>query len=278
MDRSNRTANARADRVAAPTASSPAPRQFAFTAAARLRRMTRTLARAIESALLPPLCCLCGAPGQPRALDLCDVCATFLPVVDEPCRPGWEPGDAFEAGTVLRTLCLFKYQYPVDHFVRSLKFRGDRLYARVLGELMGRARLRLSGELPACVVPIPLHSQRLRTRGFNQAREIAKYAAEVLGIGVERQLLKRKSATREQSGLSVEERLLNVRGAFEVVGPLPPGRIALLDDVLTTGSTMSVAADALCRAGARELEIWAVARVEREDQRGDRMPDSRSAR
>jgi predicted amidophosphoribosyltransferase len=78
----------------------------------------------------------------------------------------------------------------------------------------------------------------------------------------------RRIATREQSGLSLPARRKNLRGAFEIVRPLPPGRIALLDDVVTTGSTATAAIDALREAGARELELWAIARVEREDQDG----------
>jgi predicted amidophosphoribosyltransferase len=71
-------------------------------------------------------------------------------------------------------------------------------------------------------------------------------------------------ATREQSGLSLRARRKNVRGAFEVIRPLPRGRIALLDDVVTTGSTALAAIDALAAGGAREIELWAIARVERE--------------
>jgi ComF family protein len=225
---------------------------------------TIEIARAMGSALLPPVCCLCGAPGQAPALDLCDVCATFLPVLDDLPRPGWEPEDVLGSGTLLRTLFLFKYQYPVDHFIRALKFRGERVYARVLGELMARARLGLGGELPRCVVPIPLHRRRYRERGFNQAQEIARFASRALGIRVESRVLARALATKEQSGLSVEERRRTVRGAFEVVGMVPAGTIALLDDVVTTGSTAMEAVKTLRVAGASEVELWAVARVEKE--------------
>jgi ComF family protein len=228
------------------------------------------IARTLEAAWLPPLCCLCGAPGQAPTLDLCDVCATFLPVVDESGRSGWEPG-AHGGATVLRTLCLFKYQTPVDHFIRALKFRGERVHARVLGELMARARLQLGVELPACIVPMPLHASRLRQRGFNQAQEIARFAAESLGIPVASRVLTRKLATKEQSGLSLEARRLNVRGAFEVTGRVPAGTIALLDDVLTTGSTAMEAVEALRQGGAKVVELWAVARVEKDFQVSDRM-------
>ena len=225
----------------------------------RIARAQRGLRRALCSAVLPPVCCLCGAPGQAPDLDLCDVCATLLPVL------GGGAG-SMPAGddTLVRTLFLFKYAYPVNHFIRAVKFRGERVFARVLGELLAREHRSRGWELPGCIVPMPLHMPRLRERGFNQSLEIARFAAASLGARVDSRSLVRRLATREQSGLSLEARRKNVRGAFEVVQPLPRGRIALLDDVVTTGSTAMAAIEALRAAGAREVELWAIARVEKE--------------
>jgi len=230
----------------------------------RLARAPRALWRAAGSILLPPVCCLCGAPGQAPDLDLCDVCATLLPVLDG--EAGSVP--AIGGETVIRTLFLFKYAHPVDHFIRAVKFRGERVFARVLGELLAREHRARGWDLPACIVPMPLHLARLRERGFNQSLEIARFAAASLDARVDPHLLVRKAATREQSGLSFEARRKNVRGAFEVVRPLPPGRIALLDDVVTTGSTATAAIDALRAGGAREIELWAIAYVEKDQDAG----------
>jgi len=228
----------------------------------RLARARRALWRATGSALLPPVCCLCGAPGQVPDLDLCDVCTTLLPVLGGSGRGSMRDfgGDTLVR---IRTLFLFKYAYPVDHFIRAVKFRGERVFARVLGELLAREHRSRGWELPECIVPMPLHLARLRERGFNQSLEIARFAAASLGARVDSRLLARRIATREQSGLSLESRRKNVRGAFEVVRPLPAGRIALLDDVVTTGSTAMAAIEALRDAGAREVELWAIARVEK---------------
>ena len=225
----------------------------------RFVRARRRVLRAMGSALLPPVCCLCGASGQPPDLDLCDVCNTLLPVV------GGGAGSVPPIGgaTLVRTLFLYKYAYPVDHFIRAVKFRGERVFARVLGELLARQLRSLEWELPECIVPMPLHVARLRERGFNQALEIARFAAASLGVRVDSRSLARRLATREQSGLSLEARRKNVRGAFEVARSLPRGRIALLDDVVTTGSTAMAAIEALQAAGARQIELWAIARVEK---------------
>jgi ComF family protein len=226
----------------------------------RLVSLGRSARRAVGAAVLPPVCCLCGAPGQALDLDLCDVCNTLLPAV------GGEAGSmpAVGGATLVRTSFLFKYAYPVDHFIRALKFRGERVFARVLGELLAREQRASGWPLPDCIVPMPLHVARLRERGFNQALEIARFAAASLGVRVDSQSLVRKVATREQSGLSLEARGNNVRGAFEVVRALPPGRIALLDDVVTTGSTAMAATETLRAAGAQHVELWAIARVEKE--------------
>ena len=232
---------------------------FPMSTIEHLAKARRRLLSAVGRALLPPMCCLCGAPGQAPDLDLCDVCTTLLPVLGD----GEGSVPIMTGDTLLRTLFLFKYAYPVDHFIRAVKFRGDRVFARVLGELLAREHRRRGWELPDCIVPMPLHVARLRERGFNQALEIARFAAASLGARVDSRILVRSVATREQSGLSLEARRKNVRGAFEVARPLPHERIALLDDVVTTGSTAMAAIDALKAAGARQIELWAIARVER---------------
>jgi len=232
----------------------------AGTRAVALAGIRRAIGRALGAALLPPVCCLCGAVGQAPDLDLCDVCTTLLPVFDG--GPGSEP--AIGDGTVLRSLFLYKYEYPVDQLIRGLKFRGERVFARVLGELLAREHRARGMSLPACIVPMPLHAARYRERGFNQALEIAKFAARSLGARVDAGVLARTLATREQSGLSLEARRKNVRGAFEVAGALPPGRIAIVDDVVTTGSTAMAAVAALTAAGADAVELWAIARVQKE--------------
>jgi ComF family protein len=218
----------------------------------------------LASLFMPPVCCLCGSPGQRPDLDLCDVCTTFLPVFPSGCVPGSKA--AAGCGTLVRIAALFKYEYPVDHFIRALKFRGERVFARVLGTLMARVRCEQGWEAPSIIVPMPLHIERYRARGFNQSEEIARYAARspdaaVPPLKVVADLLVRAVPTREQSGLSLEERRRNVLGAFKVARAVPKGRIAVLDDVVTSGSTALAAARALLESGAEEVEVWAVAQV-----------------
>jgi len=185
------------------------------------------------------------------------VCASLLPARDRVAADS-----SIGGGSLARTLLLYRYEYPVDHFIRALKFRGERVYARVLGTLLAHARADLGGELPGVVIPVPLHSERYRRRGFNQAEEIARFAARRLGLEVDSRCLRRRIATREQSGLTVAERRRNVRGAFELRHVPRATRVALVDDVVTTGSTAMAAARTLQNAGISEIELWAAARVE----------------
>jgi ComF family protein len=115
--------------------------------------------------------------------------------------------------------------------------------------------------LPDLIVPIPLHSSRYRQRGFNQAAEIAHVAGKALRIPVDANALIRRVATQEQSGLSLRDRHRNVRGAFRLSHPIRATRVAIVDDVLTTGSTVRAAARVLAEHEVAEIEVWAAARA-----------------
>ncbi len=210
-----------------------------------------TIGYTLTHLFLPPVCCLCGAPGIESGFDLCEVCLALLP-----CAPR---GSVPPPVNISRVVVPYLYGYPVDHFVRALKFRGERVYARVLGRLLARACLDRQAKLPEALVPVPLHRDRYRSRGFNQAHEIARHAAARLGLHIERCALTRVIATREHSALSPGQRRRNIRGAFRVVRTIAARRVALVDDVLTTGSTANEAAGALGAAGVAEIELWAPA-------------------
>jgi ComF family protein len=148
--------------------------------------------------------------------------------------------------------------------VHALKFEGRRNVARLLGSRLAAAFARSwrPGEIDA-IVPIPLHAERERRRGYNQSALLARELAPYLGIPVLAGALRRPRRTRPQVGLSLGERQRNLRGAFaaEVRGPLAGARILLVDDVVTTGATAESAAGALLDAGAARVSVLAVART-----------------
>ena len=233
-------------------ASTPAPVNLQRPARSTIGR----LLSAVGSVLVPPLCVLCDGPGLPGPIDLCAACLAELPRVDR--------DDAFESPAFAHICCPWTYQFPIDALVRALKFHGERAHARLFGTLLALERARSTAPLPALVVPVPLHALRLRERGYNQAAELARFAARTLALPFDRTLLERRRATREQSHLHLDARRRNVSGAFIATRTLPGApRIALVDDVITTGSTVAAAAAALSAAGAGPIELWAVCHAAR---------------
>lgn len=209
-----------------------------------------TLVNRILRSLLPVRCTLCGALTTGAAL--CEGCNADLPWLD--------PAGAQLSGAP-EVFAALSYEYPVDRLIVAAKFHRRLSHARVLGELLADflGKRSASRGLPDVLVPVPLHDRRLATRGYNQALEIARPIASEFYLPLRSALLRRTRATAEQSGLTGEERRRNVAGCFAVAGDCRGLRIALVDDVVTTGSTAGAAALALHRAGAVHCEIWAVA-------------------
>lgn len=195
--------------------------------------------------LIPRRCVLCHAPSGP--VTVCAGCREDLP---------WLPGTA--QGPVLAA---FSYEYPVDRLVTGAKFHRQLHYTRALGEMLVLPVLDRNAPPPDLLVPVPLHPRRLAERGYNQALEITRPVAEALGMRPSPALCVRVRHTPEQTGLTATDRRRNLRGAFAVRGDCSGARVAVVDDVITTGSTVAALALALRRAGAARVEAWAVART-----------------
>ncbi len=156
------------------------------------------------------------------------------------------------------------YEYPVDRLVTRAKFQSRAECALALGELLGlRLRAaRISRTLipPDVIVPVPLHRRRLARRGFNQAAEIAAPIARMLGVPLMERGCRRVVETVEQTTLSGSARRANLRGAFHVDTCRGGLRAAIVDDVLTTGTTVAELTQAFLDAGAAAVEVWVAAR------------------
>jgi ComF family protein len=160
---------------------------------------------------------------------------------------------------------LFTYRTPVDHLLQRLKFGGRLELAHLLGQLMADWLIKdlgmgLEAPLPERLLPVPLHAGRLRERGFNQALELARPVARRLGVPLDARSCRRILCTAAQADLSRAARLKNMRGAFATVRPIT-GHVAVIDDVMTTGSTAHELARTLLKAGAERVEIWVFARA-----------------
>lgn len=221
----------------------------------------------LVEALLPPHCHLCGV-SIPTGM-LCAACLGELPahpgngcpVCALPTGQGGVCGRCQRHPPGFdRSVAAYLYDFPVTHLIHGLKY-GHRLQ---FGHFFAERILTAVGaqaERPDLLIPMPLHPDRLRERGFNQAAEIARPLARQAGCRLELGMLVRDVATPPQVGLPWRERAANVRGVFRCTADLKGLRVAVVDDVMTTGATLHEAARTLKARGAVWVENWVVART-----------------
>lgn len=224
--------------------------------------------RALLDLLFPPRCQVCGAPDE---FPLCRACWQGFPRIEPPVcpvcgRPLVGPPDLVftcmpcrRKRPLIRVRAFGRYDGRLREAIHALKYGRNLALADPLGTALaqvvcGDPVLRTADAL----VPVPLHPRRWSERGFNQAEELARVAARRTGIPL-RHLVVRVRPTVPQTELDEEERRRNVRGAFAVRGAATGLRVIVVDDVVTTGSTLRECARALRRAGARDVSAAVVA-------------------
>jgi ComF family protein len=212
--------------------------------------------------LLPPACAGCGRYGAV----FCPRCAAGLRVASREADRFLAPdagvvvGDALEVGQAA-----FAYGGTLRRALASLKYGSAARVARPLAQLSAPVLGSLAALLPGAVlVPVPVHAERLRQRGYNQAallaRELARELARDHGLAVT-ELLVRSRPTTQQHRLDRAARLRNLREAFGLkAGCDPPAAVILVDDILTTSATMEACAGALRAAGTARVLGFAIAR------------------
>lgn len=192
---------------------------------------------------------------------LCERCDADLPRLMQPLCPRCaleSPGGAVCGRCLAQpprydaTVAALAYAFPADALVHALKFRNELALAPFLSSLL-KERI---GQAD-CIVPVPLSSQRLRERGYNQAVEIARH----LGGKLELDACARERDAPPQAGLDREARRRNVRGAFRCKRAFAGEHVAVVDDVMTTGATLDALAGALKAAGAAKVTNWIVCRT-----------------
>jgi ComF family protein len=217
--------------------------------------------RNLSGRLFGGICFLCRGAASDA---LCPACDDDLPRLSEPRCPrcALESPRGEVCGRCLAeqphydgTRAALAYQFPGDALVQALKFRGELALAGLLGGLLAEV---VAAEQVDCVVPVPLSAERLRRRGYNHAAEIAR---RVSRLPLELDLCARVRDTPPQMELPFAERQRNVRGAFRCTRSAAGWRIALVDDVMTTGATLNEIASVLKDAGASRVVNWVVART-----------------
>jgi ComF family protein len=238
----------------------------------RCQPVTSSLVDRLLAGISPWHCVLCSDPAS--GMDICEACLTDLPWLGHACHGCGIPlpdaslrlcGGCLKVPALDACVAALAYEYPVAQMVGALKYRRDVTYARVLSELLA---IRLQDaleqgwvELPDILMPVPLHPFRQLRRTFNQAELIAQHISRSLELPITNHALRRIRNTSSQTSLQRQARRKNLRNSFNVRGDVAGLKIALVDDVMTTGTTAKELSRILKRSGATEVQMWAVART-----------------
>ncbi len=213
--------------------------------------------------LLPQSCFLCGDNSNQA---ICVACWADLPFIETACLRCSQPLEQTciceqckqEPPPYTHTQAIFSYVYPVDKLIAAAKYEQNLAVLNLLGNLMAQ-RLTIEPR-PDVLIPIPLHLKRLRQRGYNQAVELAKCIKKSTGIALNYTACKRIKNTPPQARLNNAQRKINIKGAFQVLRIEPHWRyIVLIDDVMTTGSTVQELANEFLKAGVQRVDVWCCA-------------------
>ena len=232
------------------------------------RQFRSSISNAFRYLLDPCLCIGCGQSLKPSQ-HFCSVCASQLVCIDSACHLcGLENNNS---GSICAA-CL--YDPPRwQKIIAPLIYRGfgrDLLIQLKFGESLYLANslvsslidhFQPSGPYPEVLIPVPLHQNRLIHRGYNQAFEIADIMSRLLDIPIDTQALQRVRHTESQLGLSANQREKNILKAFRYESVLNYSHVAVVDDIVTSGSTANEITKTLHRAGVTNVEIWGLARV-----------------
>ncbi|MDP8247564.1 MAG: ComF family protein [Candidatus Tritonobacter lacicola] len=239
----------------------------------------RALYLAVINLVYPANCPVCGAGLSPfEDSPLCPDCLRETCFIRGracagcglPLPEALPAGDGFLCGECrmtrryfFRAISAFVYEGPVKELIHVFKYSGRAylagFFAAAIADAM-KGRVEVSGE--EVVVPVPIHRARLRGRGYNQAGEIARRLAGLLGLKVELKVLRRLTQPAFQVGLTRSQRRENIKGCFRVADrrTVKNRRFFLVDDVYTTGSTLDECSRVLLRAGAESVIAITAAR------------------
>lgn len=211
-------------------------------------------------------CVLCGTMSRDGLW--CAACnaalpylnAAYCPVCVLPTPGGEICGHCLkQPPSFNRTIAVFSYAFPLDKLIQAMKYNGQLALAQAFArKLLPRID---KSNLPDYLIAMPLHPAKLRARGFNQSQLIAATLAHELKIELLTHACQRVRDTPPQSALPWDERRKNVRNAFSCDKDLNGKRIALVDDVLTTGASLNALAESVLKKGAHEITAWVVART-----------------
>lgn len=238
----------------------------------------KTIVNSLGTLVYPNVCLCCNDKGE-NGLDLCSRCYTRLPSIQNACDICAIPLAQNDSEDNMPHICgaCTQHSFNFDHahapflyedFVRTavhqFKFNHKLHYGKLLGQLLAQQIALQNISIPEVLIPVPLHKKRLQKRGFNQALEISHVLAKQFDSFVSKNSIKRVCETKAQMELPAKKRRANVKNAFVLQSAANLAGIkhaVIIDDVMTTGSTVNEVAKCLKEAGVKRVDVWCVARV-----------------
>jgi ComF family protein len=213
----------------------------------------------------PPLCLGCGEYCEDQS-QICERCLRRIQALEQAICLSCETSigenvtcpQCHQEGLVLYSYG--QYHDPLTEVILQLKFKGITSPARTLGQLLVELHRRALEKLSIdYLIPVPLHPSRENRRGYNQALLLARSIGELLEVAVADDLMWRTRRRYPQSRLSMSHRVANIRGVFEIADDIPPGRYVIVDDVVTSGSTVREVARLLKASGVEVAGVISLA-------------------
>ena len=225
-----------------------------------------------HSCLTGGLCFLCGSRLDISGPLLCSVCSLDLPLNNKACPVCANPGEdgiicaiclQSQKQQIKQTYCVYRYEYPISQLIQGMKFNSRLDIVAYFGRQLVNFAIQRNIRLPDCFIPVPLHPSRLRERGFNQSLELARIVANETRVPVDYRICERLLNTATQTGLPAHQRRRNIKGSFKINKNALSRyqHVTIIDDVVTTGSTVHELAYALNKIGIAQIDVWACARA-----------------
>ncbi len=223
-----------------------------------LKQTITKLQHSLLDNLLPLSCLLCGFNCK-HPLSLCKPCQAIIVEQNQQQQLNTDTAKHHNLPWQ-KAIFLSPYQSPVKELIQKGKFQQNLAALKTLSLLLAKQIEDKPYDPDRVLIPVPVHQSRLFERGYNQAYQIAMTLSKTLNLNIDHQCVKRIDETRTQHFLNKKQRKKNAQNIFQANAPVPE-KIAIIDDVYTTGETMKSICSCLHQAGAENIEVWIIART-----------------